>query len=70
MQANRGRIPMKRIRTGGIGRDRQKNALKGPFAARRTIYAEQTAKFSGQPICAPYGRKKASGEKPPPAHKK
>lgn len=40
MQANRNRIPMKRIRTGGIGRDRQKNALKGPFAARRTIFTK------------------------------
>lgn len=39
------------------------NALKGPFTARRTIFAERTAKSSGQPICAPYGRKKGGQRK-------
>lgn len=47
-----------------------KKPSEGPFTARRTIYAEQTAKSSGQFLCAPHGRKKAGSEKSPPAHRK
>lgn len=59
MQANRGRIPMKRIRTGGIGRDRQKNALKRPQNDFRGV----DGNFSGRHTRIPYGRKKGGQRK-------